>query len=92
MRYIEQYQQNIPHKKQLKLIMQLFLIPQAHTGVNVESTLKACYIGTLAASSPLTQRRKNSTIMRNAAKLRTDATLAVPKTIMIGKLYNYINL
>lgn len=59
---------------------------QAHSWVNVESQLKACYVGPLVNSSPNTQRRNSFNIKKNARK--QNDTLLVPKTIVSndGKL------
>ena len=57
---------------------------QVHNWVNVESTLKACVVGPLVASSPNTQRKNTSNIIKNAAKHRKEsATLNVAKPIII---------
>lgn len=57
-------------------------VPQVHKWVNVESTLKACYVGPLKASSPGTQRRNSANIVKKVLRHR-DETLAVPKTVII---------
>lgn len=47
--------------------------------MNVESTLKACLVGTLVTPSPTTQRRNSVKIVKNARS----ANLTVAKPIMI---------
>ncbi len=49
--------------------------------MNVESTLKACYVGPLVASSPTTQRKNSANIIKNNMTYRKDS-LSVPTTLV----------
>ena len=54
-----------------------------HNWVNVENTLKACFVGPLVENSPNTQRRNSANLIRNVR--RKDSNLTVPKTIKISE-------
>ena len=60
--------------------------------MNVESTLKSCYVGPLVENSPNTQRRNSANLVNNARRkdsstlLRKESsTLIVPKTIKMAE-------
>jgi len=49
--------------------------------VNVESTLKVCYVGPLVASSPTTQRKNSANIVMNNKAFRKES-LSIPSTLV----------
>jgi len=62
-----------------------YLLPlQAHKWVNVESTLKACYVGPLVAPSPTTQRKNSANIVMNNMAFRKDS-LSVTSTLVFAE-------